>query len=102
LGIDYSKLDRSPRTVAGISGWTEGYILPNTAFVFTTEEGKSCVEETDEIIVFRYREGKLAGKREEKLRKIAFITPSLLGVDFLKKCKLYADFENKDVYLEIQ
>jgi|GEM_PF-2135250 len=95
LGIDYSKMDRSSKSLIGIGGSSEAYLLQNVVLVFHTDEG-SYEQEVDEIVVEKVRE-----KREE-LKKALQSRPSLLGWKFLEKYgyRLHADFRNKDIYIE--
>jgi hypothetical protein len=95
LGIDYSKMDRSSKSLIGIGGSSEAYLLQDVVLIFHTDEG-SYEQEVDEIVVEKVRE-----KRGE-LKKALQSRPSLLGWRFLEKYgyKLHADFRDKDIYLE--
>lgn len=94
LGIDYNKLERSPRPLKGIVGSANAFLLKDCRLLFTdNDSGKIYPEDLANVLVLSP-----FIKNKEK-RKIIMSTPSLLGIDVLKKYRI--SFTSISVILHI-
>jgi Aspartyl protease len=84
LGIDYNILELSPRPLKGIVGSTNAFLLKDCKLLFTdNDSGKIYPEDLDSVLVLSpFRED------DKEKGKIMMSTPSLLGIDVLKKYRI--------------
>ncbi|MGB9758845.1 MAG: aspartyl protease family protein [Thermoproteota archaeon] len=95
LRLDVKSLKRAERSIGGIGGTVDTYLIEDTIMVFKTEEGMPH-EERQTLLVGIHRLDKLT----EGERKLIMKLPSLLGRDLLRKFRLTYDERLNEVFME--
>jgi len=78
IGVDLSKLKKSPQDAQVVGGTQEVYILPDVTFLFIEDK-------TEEPIYVHLKEIDVIPPPSDMKKDESILTKSLMGVDLLKK-----------------
>lgn len=94
LNIEYDQLRRFDRSLSGIGGSVETYIIDDTVLCFKSDQGK--VEFKSPVFVVRHDLEKLS--REEQIKILSI--PSIMGRDIIRKFELVYTIEKEELILQ--
>jgi len=95
LGIKVENLKRADRSLGGIGGFAETYVIDNAVIVFKSYEGSLCREKL-RLFVVKHDMSRLPKQTVNML----MLLPSLLGRDIIYRFRLVCDRDRSEIYLE--
>ena len=95
LGLDIESLKRAERSIGGIGGLIDTYLIEDATIIFKTEEGVPH-EEKLTLLVGIHKLDKLT----EEERNLITRLPSLLGRNILRKFRLIYDERLNEVFMK--
>ncbi|MGC9345760.1 MAG: hypothetical protein ACP5ER_03090 [Candidatus Bathyarchaeales archaeon] len=95
LGVKVENLKRAERSLGGIGGFAETYVIDDAEIVFKSYEGRLCREKL-RLFVVKHDMSKLPKRTVDML----MLLPSLLGRDIIYRFRLVCDRGRNEIYLE--
>lgn len=95
LGVKVDNLKKAERSLGGIGGFAETYVIDDAEMVLKSYEGRLFREKL-RLFVVKHDMAKLSKRTVNML----MLLPSLLGRDIIYRYKLVCDSGRNEIYLE--
>jgi len=95
LGIDVGELKRAERSLGGLGGTIDTYVIEDASLFLVAGEGE-VVEEKLRLYVGTHEMSRLSSEEKALVARM----PSLLGRDIIYRFRLVCDNNRDEIYLE--